>query len=805
MDMNAYETEHLELLRKELAGCTVLLRSDGSFPLDGPCEIALFGSGARHTVKGGTGSGEVNSRFFITAEEGLEQAGFTVTSKKWLDYYDAMREKASRHFLRRIKNQARKNRTLAIIESMGEEMAEPEYYFPLEGRGDTALYVVRRISGEGSDRPEHDLRLTDTEIRDILTLNVRYRKFMLVLNTGGVIDLSPLKNVRNILLLSQLGVETGAVLADILLGNSYPSGKLSATWASLDDYNSDTEFGNRDDTRYKEGIYVGYRWFDSTGGKPLFPFGFGLGYTEFEISGVSYYAEGETVHADCTVTNTGSFRGRETMQLYVSSPGTEYDQPYQQLAAFAKSDELEPQQKQILHLSFLMRDLSVYDEKKCAYVLSEGDYILRLGTSSRDTEVIGAVHLRASVTVQRAVRAVEEPDFADFVPQRREPQVISDCIEMNPDVFETKQLKLYEETIDRQLAELNDDDLIYTNIGSFKKAGGVTDIVGSAARSVAGAAGETTAKAASAGFPVLVMADGPAGLRLSTRFIKDRKGNSYTVGLNLSENMVKLLPKPAVKVMKLFSAKPKKNAVIYEQYTTALPIATAIAQSWDLSFAKTCGDLVAEEMEYFHVDLWLAPALNIQRDIRCGRNYEYFSEDPLLSGLMAAAITKAVQAYPGCGVTLKHFAANNQETNRYNSNSVLSERALREIYLRGFEIAIRECEPYALMTSYNLINGIHTSQHKGLLIDILRRQFGYRGIVMTDWVTAGGLFSKNAKYPVPDAALCSAASGDLFMPGSAKEFRQIRRGLKNGTVTRKQLLENASRVKRVASEMKQMK
>jgi beta-glucosidase len=170
--------------------------------------------------------------------------------------------------------------------------------------------------------------------------------------------------------------------------------------------------------------------------------------------------------------------------------------------------------------------------------------------------------------------------------------------------------------------------------------------------------------------------------------------------------------------------------------------------------------------------------------------------------MFAAAITKGVQKHPGRGVTLKHFCANNQETNRYNSNSVLSERALREIYLRGFEIAVREAEPYAVMTSYNLLNGIHTSEHKGLLIDVLRRQFGYDGIVMTDWVTAGFLFSRASKYPVPDAADVAAASNDLFMPGSQKEKKEILKGLKEGRVSRKQLAANASRIARTARKMR---
>ena len=232
-----------------------------------------------------------------------------------------------------------------------------------------------------------------------------------------------------------------------------------------------------------------------------------------------------------------------------------------------------------------------------------------------------------------------------------------------------------------------------------------------------------------------------------------------------------------------------------------MPIGTAIAQSFNPQFAELCGDIAGREMERFNIDIWLAPALNIQRDERCGRNFEYFSEDPLVSGIFAAAITKGVQKHTGKGVCVKHYAANNQETNRYNSNSIISERALREIYLRGFEIAIRESHPASLMTSYNLVNGIHASEHKGLLINILRRQFGYEGIVMTDWVTAGFLLSRNAKYPAPDAAKVAAAGNDLFMPGSKKELSEILRGLKNGTVKPKDLLINASRIKRVHDDM----
>ena len=216
--MQQYESDHLKLLREGLAECTVLLKYDGSFPLTSPCPVSLYGSGARHTVKGGTGSGEVNSRYFVSVEQGLRDSGFTVTTDSWLDAYDKVLEKAEKDFLRQIRASARAHHTLAVLEGMGAVMPEPEYDIMLSGNSDVAVYVLSRNSGEGNDRkPEKgDVLLTDTEIRDILACDRKYRKFMLVLNVGGPVDLTPVKDVSNILVLSQLGVETGTALADIL-------------------------------------------------------------------------------------------------------------------------------------------------------------------------------------------------------------------------------------------------------------------------------------------------------------------------------------------------------------------------------------------------------------------------------------------------------------------------------------------------------------------------------------------------------------------------------------------------------------
>ena len=348
-----------------------------------------------------------------------------------------------------------------------------------------------------------------------------------------------------------------------------------------------------------------------------------------------------------------------------------------------------------------------------------------------------------------------------------------------------------------------DQQLIYANVGAF--APGISAIlpIGDSGVHVAGAAGETTSKLQGAGIPPLIMADGPAGLRLSKRFYRDKKGGAHAVEHSVVPESMTELMGPVVKfAVGLFTGgkKPPKGAEIQEQYCTAIPIGTAIAQSWDVAFARLCGDIVGREMERFGVHLWLAPALNIHRSIRCGRNFEYFSEDPVLSGKMAAALTRGVQAHPGRGTTVKHFAANNQEYNRYGSNSRASERAFREIYLKGFGIAVRESQPKALMTSYNLINGVHTAQRRDLIEDILRCEFGFEGIVMTDWVLSL-MNSKTNKHPAVQPRMVAAAGGDLFMPGCQGDYKDILAGLESGDLSREQLLINVSRLYRLAREL----
>ena len=796
MKMSLYETEHAEVVRRLAAECTVLLKRDGKFPLPSVGKIALYGSGARKTIKGGTGSGEVNSRYFITVEEGLKKAGFEITTNPWLDTWDEIVMTARKSFIIEIRERAKKKHVPVPLEGMGAVMPEPESDYIYDGVGDTAIYVLSRISGEGSDRRpvKGDILLTDSETRDILRLNDRYDRFMLVLNVGGPVDLSPVADVKNILLLSQLGAETGTVLADLLLGRSYPSGKLTTTWTAWEDYPRIGEFGEQDDTRYREGIYVGYRYFDSIEKKPLFPFGFGLGYTDFTEDLLSADEKSVTVN----VKNTGRCPGRETVQIYISCPSGTLDQPPRKLAAFSKTKELAPGEEQTLIIPYDLKDVSSYDEKTSAYVLESGDYTVLVGKTPAVT-----LRLEETAVLRKVRRALGNPDFKDWKPESPLSVSASEKTAAIPaGYFGTENIDYdMEPYVDPVMDGLTDEELALLNVGYFDPKAGMASMIGSAASAVAGAAGETAHVGV---LPTLIMADGPAGLRLSREYWEDEKG-VHLMGSTMPETILELLSPMQRRVMALMTRGKKPAGPIKEQNCTAIPIGTAIAQSWNISLAEQLGDLVGSEMECFGIHLWLAPALNIHRDIRCGRNFEYFSEDPFISGKFAAAITRGVQKHPGCGTTIKHFAVNNQEYNRTGSNSQVSERAMREIYLRGFEICVKESQPHALMTSYNLLNGIHTSERRDLIMDILRAEWGYQGIVMTDWVVAGVKQVQHPKYRNALSDCVAAAGGDIFMPGCKGDVKNIMKALKKGTLSRRQVKENATRLYRMAKKLTEEK
>lgn len=805
--MQQYEKNHLAVVLENAAECTVLLKTNGKFPLEKVGKIDAFGAGLRYTIKGGTGSGEVNSRFTYTIEEGLEREGFEITTKKWLDDYDQIRKQAKKGFLVQLKKEAKDKHENMIMYSMGKTMKEPYHELDIAKKSDVAIYEVSRNSGEGSDREvvEGDVKLAKSEIRDILLLDRMYDKFMLVLNVGGVVDLTPVAGVSNILLLSQLGVDCGKVLADILVGKQNPSGKLSTTWASLEDYSTEGTFGDWNETRYKEGIYVGYRYFDSVGKKALFPFGYGLSYTNFELNTIDTTTNADTITVKVSVKNTGSFAGKEVVQVYASMPEGKLDKAYQDLVGYKKTSLLAPGQEEVVEITFQLTDFASYDEETASYLLEAGDYIIRVGNSSVQTKIVAVIELDETVVTLKTKNCLGTPDFKDCkLGARKEEEIPTDAIriciaakdigkeEINYDIS-------YE--IDERVKKLSDEELGFLAIGGFDPNAKGLSIIGNAATHVAGAAGETTSVVK--GIKPLIMADGPAGIRVAKAYYEDEKGAHDASGagmipesmLDVMNPLVRFIAKKVVGGKKI-----PRNVEVKEQAATMIPIGTAIAQSFSCELAERFGDLVGSEMEMMGIHLWLAPALNIQRSILCGRNFEYYSEDPLVSGLVAAAITKGVQAHKGCGTTIKHYAANNAETNRYCNNSQVSERAMREIYLRGFGICVRNSQPHALMTSYNLLNGTHTSEHVGLIEEVLRREFKFEGIVMTDWVIAIMASAKSVHRGALSNEVVKAG-GDLFMPGGKKDYENVMNALKAGSLSRKQLEINATRVLRMIDKL----
>ena len=798
-EVQDFEREHLNALRALAPECVVLLKKNGDFPLSAPCTVALYGSGARETIKGGSGSGDVNVRHYVTVEEGLEKAGFTVTTKAWMDGYKTAKLDAAKTFLSEITEQAKAAGKPAILFAMGKVPPEPHYHLPLDGEGEVCVYVLARNSGEGSDRTSHegDLRLTADETRDILLCAEKYEKFMLVLNVGGPVDLSPvLDRVENILLLSQLGTVTGDALADVLLGKAYPSGKLTTTWAKAEDYPVIGDFGEINDTRYREGVFVGYRYFDAAGVKPLFPFGFGLGYTDFSVHTTDFRVEKSTVIATVSVTNTGHYAGKDTVQLYYSAPGGKLCKPLRELGAYHKTRELLPGESETVVLRLPIENMASWDEERDAWLLEKGEYVISVGEKQ-----VGVITLDADVVTQKLHHAGGSADFTDWKPESNRtiredlPRALIHAGTLANLGHYDRDRIAGEKLLPPDLSNFTDRELALVCVGKHAEGQGSSFFVGNAASRLAGGAGESANVVSEKGFGSIVMADGPAGLRLATRYLEVAGGQE---GLDNGsfDSIMDILPPELQQLIRLRqtqSAEKAKTQPVFYHYASAIPIGTALAQAWNSEVPETCGNLVGQEMELFGANVWLAPALNIHRSPLCGRNFEYYSEDPLISGKTAAAVTRGVQKHPKCAVTIKHFVCNNQETNRFGSNSMVSVRALREIYLKGFEICVKEAVPKALMTSYNLLNGTHTANRRDLLTDVLRGEWGFEGIVMTDWGTTSGKFNQGV-HGASTSALCVKAGNDMIMPGGTDDVDGILTGLQNGELTRAELEVCAGRV-----------
>ena len=833
------EREHMALSRALAGECVVLLENDGVLPLRLPQKLALYGSCVRHTIKGGTGSGDVNTRDQVSVAQGLERAGFTITTKAWLDRQDLHYQEQRRDYFAWVDAYARENHYLreAVVflhpfpvpppvEITAEDLAASDT--------DTAVYLISRTSGEGSDRRNErgDYLLFSEELAQLRQLRDAYAKLIVVLNIGGVMDLKEMKEIPGInalLLMSQLGNVGGDVLGDVFTGTVNPSGKLTDTWAeNYGDYPSSATFsrndGNVDDEYYQEGIYVGYRYFDTVQVAPIYPFGYGKSYTTFSLQPAGVTVAGEMVHVCALVKNTGAHPGKEVVQLYVSAPPGRLQKPYQELLCFEKTKQLAPGEEVRIVLSFLSRQMASYSTADEAWVLEPGEYCLRLGSSSRDTQPAGVLTLDRLVKTEVLKRLFADPDPVQEMdaplatcnpPDPTIPRIplCAEDISTHTAVYQaertvfpsarTEHLTVHDIrqgrcTAEELVAQLTVHEMAELCVGTMRA--GEKSVVGNASGLVPGAAGDTSPVVwNSRGLRSLILADGPAGLRLQPVFKTDLEGNLLPGGGALGDAMVPF-----------DAAYTEENSVTYYQYCTAIPIGWAIAQSWNLDLMEQIGFMIGMEMEAFGVDLWLAPALNIHRNPLCGRNFEYYSEDPVISGRAAAAITRGVQRHPGKGTTIKHFAGNSQEENRYFTNSHIGERALREIYLKGFEIAVRESQPLSIMTSYNLLNGIHAANSYDLLQALARDEWGFRGVVMTDWFTSQEqpFVERDHQpiYPISASTGCIFAGNDIQMPGCQQNVDDIVRAVQTGapvdgyTVTLADLQQCAANVVRIIAQ-----
>ena len=804
-----YEILHRKTARKAAAEGMVLLKNDNHvLPIKKGEKLALYGAGAAVTVKGGMGSGDVNARETVSVYEGLKNAGYEIVNTDWITDYKTTYEKARLDWRQVIwdKMDASTGEMLSMFRAYSSTpFIIPGGRLPEKTEADIGLYVLSRNAGEGSDRncEKGDYLLTDEEKAALDRLSELYKHIVLLLNVGGVMDLSFLEayeNIDSILYIHQSGMEAGNAVADVISGAVTPSGKLTDSWAyNYEDYPNSKTFshnnGNVKTEEYIEGIYVGYRYFDTYDVPVRYGFGYGLSYTSFCVDNIAVTCEKEVcknsvIEIAATVKNIGNvYSGKDILQVYVCPPQEKLAKEYRRLVAFGKSVLLKPGETSTVNMSFSVTALASFDQEKESWFIENGKYGIFLGESLESARLVAGIEVAEEIEVAKMESVCASKKTLDVLKGNRqgceqkrklwmEKGIIQDYIPINKDDV-VKEVYNYSPSYNDMPKEvydfvdtLTEKQLILLATGNVNKAQG--SALGSAGVSVPGSAAETSDCALEQNLAPVVLADGPAGLRLG-RTYRTQNGE--------------ILPLPSGAGLEngfLCREKPQEGTVHY-QYCTAFPVGTLLAQSWDEALLEEVGKAVAEELKRFGVTLWLAPGMNIHRNPLCGRNFEYYSEDPVVSGNMAAAITKGVQSVPGYGTTIKHFACNNQEDNRMGSDSVLDERTLREIYLKGFEIAIKESAPMAIMTSYNLINGIHAANSYDLCTKILRNEWHYKGYVMTDWTTT-------MQGDGCTASGCMRAGNDGVMPGCVNDHTNIKEELESGRLDIRDLKRSVARL-----------
>ena len=727
--------EHIELSRRAASEGMVLLKNQGDLlPFHTGQKLAVFGKACVDYVKGGGGSGDVTVAYTRNLMEGLkikEQEGKVEVF--W---------PAARYYEKEIRDQYAQGYCpgMTVEPEVPEELLTQAKAFT-----DTAIITICRYSGEGWDRKSiadkafaggdqslaqlsakifenGDFCLTEAEKKMVEKVKTAFPHVAVVLNVGGMLDTSWFKEdekISAVLLAWQGGIEGGLAAADILCGDVNPSGKLTDTFAgTLEDYPSSESFHESlDYVNYEEDVYVGYRYFESfpqAKEKVIYPFGYGLSYTTFEISVKDLKVEKDKVSVKAEVTNLGKRAGKEVVQVYYSAPQGKLGKPALELGAFEKSRLLAPGESQTMLLEFPVSSMGSFDDmgkiSRSAYVLEAGNYSFYVGNSAENLEKWGEpwnlgedriiCQLTSKAAPYHLPKRLTGDGSYEMLPERKlEPEPLG-LPEQDMDLLEgmepadrgygqriRREMKASEKHLLREVAEgklslekfmeqLSDRDLAEL-LGGQPNTG------------VANTYGMGNLR--EYGVPNVMTADGPAGLRI----------------------------------------KPQCHV-----YTTAWPCATMLACTWNTRLVEEIGAAGASEVKENNIGIWLTPAMNIHRSPLCGRNFEYYSEDPLVAGKMGAAMVRGIQSQH-VAASVKHFACNNKESNRKDSDSRVSERALREIYLKGFEIVVKESDPWTIMSSYNLINGHRASENKDLLTGILRDEWGFKGIVTTDWWTRG--------------------------------------------------------------------
>ncbi len=784
---------------REIAeGSIVLLKNEGELlPFCQGQKAAFFGRAQLETIISGNGSGAAKGSRKSDILSACEARGILAVPCLKAFYKEqaekAAQSQASGFDLSKLKNMVNSGLMYEIFGKYtppAEEFPVPEKLVRESAlETETAVLVLGRQSGgeECDRRLEEDYYLTASE--KLLTEAVcgAFEKVAVVLNINGLIDLSWLKNhpsIKSVLFLGIPGEEGPAALANILCGAVTPSGKLAVTVAgSYEDYPAHADFswdkahpekiltyedyglsaeenGSRGFVKspvtvYRENLYLGYRYADSFEKKPLFPFGFGLSYTRFDVQSPRLEKEKNGFRVTAAVKNQGGRPGKEVLQLYISGCGTASERPFQELKGFEKTRELKPGEQEDVSVFVPWEELACYEEETASFVIEAGTYLVRLGNSSANNQVIGQIRVQDAIVTRRCgnrmgLRECNRGKIG-FLHQHGQadkplpPKDRPDCIQLAPrDV--TPSAPAADSPLPA-LPELSIEELAALCVGYGP------------------------------GTPFAALSDQPAPDTVCSQDGTPLTTNTHPVG---SKGYVS----PAIEGKGIRSIFYKDGPAGVGRI--AWPTEMLLACSFDRQLCRQFGDAAGFEAEQEQVDVWLAPAVNLHRHPLGGRNFEYFSEDPFLTGACACAVTQGVQENHPVLVCAKHFAVNEQETyrrgsskNRYDAaDSILTERTARELYLKPFEMLVRNAGLHCLMTSFNKINGVFAGGNKDLCTHILREEWGFHGVVVTDW---GDMDT------VVDGADAAAAGNDVVMPGGPPVIAQILQGYKEGRVTREAL------------------